>query len=221
MNEEALQGQFLDFINKVKSNEGEAALSNEFNEIFAKVQEAHLIDNFLPLIQLSSSLENEEQANLFFNICFSCLNEYLTQNVQERLDFYVEAVSISLETKYRIVFVLSFSSLMKKFFIDQNPVDLNLFLAFQSPIYAYSISKKEQSKDIFYTWFEPLAASLGCDIFKTDYDLAVSYFKLMNHAFFQFSITNMQEIKQDPFLVEAQKLMKNAIVTLSNKLYSK
>ena len=138
-----------------------------------------------------------------------------------KIDFYVEAVSISLETKYRIVFVLSFSSLMKKFFIDQNPVDLNLFLAFQSPIYAYSISKKEQSKDIFYTWFEPLAASLGCDIFKTDYDLAVSYFKLMNHAFFQFSITNMQEIKQDPFLVEAQKLMKNAIVTLSNKLYSK
>ncbi|EAY02614.1 hypothetical protein TVAG_260740 [Trichomonas vaginalis G3] len=71
---------------------------------------------------------------------------------------------------------------------DGKPLDMNIFLALQSPVFSYSVSEQENADSVLEIWFFSLCATYASNIFGSDKKLALAYFKLMNHAFFQDAV---------------------------------
>ena len=215
----------LGFFKKIETCSDFLELSNQFQDLLLKIEtyesnQQH--DLIKAIINSLNNTQSESIANLFLDIIFQIFLKLLLQDVQKRLDLLLTAISATLRTNFNLAFVSKFSSLVQGIFTDKyqiDQIDLNFFLAIQAPIFAHVVAKNEGYGQIFEMWFGGLAYSKGYDIFKTNYQLALSYFKLMNHAFFQASVANTEATLQDQFLVDAQKLMRTAIASISSILY--
>ena len=212
----------LGFLKEIETGHDPSELSNQFKELLLKI-ETHETNNQISLINTTitslNSIQSEPIASIFFEITFEVFFNFLLLDLQKRLDLFLSAISAALQTNFNITFVSKFSSIVQRYFSSQNQIDLNFFLAIQSPIFAHVVAKKEGYVEIFKVWFGGLAYTKGYNIFQSNYQLALSYFKLMNHAFFQVSISKTEAILQDQFLVDAQKLMRNTIASISSILY--
>lgn len=160
---------------------------------------------------------NENHLHQFFVFYLDELLKYLQEDLN-RIDLFINSIQFGIESPHIIQFLTIYASVFPSFFPDPNSIDLNLLLAMQSPIFSYSVHRNPESEKVCILWFHSLASSHGSILFKDNLPLAMSYFKLMNHAFFQLSITTTQAAQQEELFVNAQKAMKSAIVSIARIL---
>lgn len=151
-----------------------------------------------------------------FSLIYINENHQYLQEDMSRLNFFIESVAQCVESPLRILFLNVYAELFPSFFPDSNEIDLNFLLAIQSPIFSYCVNRHPDSDTVCHLWFHSIASSQGSEIFKDNYQLALSYFKIMNHAFFQISITTTQGDQQEETFITAQQAMKSAIVAITN-----
>lgn len=207
------ESEYAMFFQKLQSDSSASAVHAMLDDLLPRLQGDHFARSVSDLVRCSSALSDARTAQTFLKECLSA--------VSGSIDACVEAVAGALESERRIEFVPVVYEFACSAHRALERPDINAFLALQSPVFAYATSGDAQSREVFRLWFGRIAATLGADAFGEDYSCAVAYFKLMNHAFFQSAITSTQSAVQDPFLVEAQRLMKEAVVLLSYKLRSK
>lgn len=201
------------------STEG-ADANSIFEEAF---QMLHSINEENKLSWLKTSIDSfneisdENIIRKFFLIYISEIQQYLEEDLS-RLDFFIEAIENCIESPHRILFLNIYAEIFPSFFPDCNSIDLNFLLAIQSPIFSYCVNRHPDSDEACQLWFHSLASSQGSEIFKDNYELALSYFKIMNHAFFQISVTTTQAAQQEESFVNAQKAMKSAIVAITTSI---
>ena len=164
-----------------------------------------------------NEISDENIIRKFFLIYISEIQQYLEEDLS-RLDFFIEAIENCIESPHRILFLNIYAEIFPSFFPDCNSIDLNFLLAIQSPIFSYCVNRHPDSDEACQLWFHSLASSQGSEIFKDNYELALSYFKIMNHAFFQISVTTTQAAQQEESFVNAQKAMKSAIVAITTSI---
>ena len=166
-----------------------------------------------------SGINDEVSLRRFFLNLINYYSAFISENLS-RIDSFLFAINECMQSPYRFFFLGEFMSFFPSYFPDPNSIDLNLLLALQSPIFSYATTRHPDSDAVCKLWFHKLAESKGVEIFKDNSKLAISYFKIMNHAFFQVSVTTTQGAQQESLFVEAQKAMKSAIVAITKSLYS-
>jgi hypothetical protein len=153
--------------------------------------------------------------DLYIEISLSEFSLWLLEDPQTHLDSFIDFLAVALESERRIDFVIVLAFLVPHLLAGSNPVDLNFLLAIQSPVFSYCVSGHPDSGDVCERWFHALAGSRGAEIFGEDRESALSYFKMMNHAFLQVSVTTTTTMTQDPVLIAAQDAMRDAIIAIS------
>lgn len=201
--------------------------STEGADVISILQEPfqmlHSIDEDNRLSWLKTAIESfkeisdENIIRQFFLIYVNENQQYLLEDLS-RLNFFIEAIQQCIESPHRILFLNAYAELFPSFFPDCNSIDLNFLLAIQSPVFSYCVNRHPDSDTACHLWFHSLASSQASEIFKDNYQLALSYFKIMNHAFFQTSITTTQGDQQEETFISAQQAMKSAIVAITNNI---
>jgi hypothetical protein len=158
--------------------------------------------------------------SVFLSVLFQDFSTWLMASPAERLDSFISFTAVFIDSAIKIDFVSQFAHIIPGFFPDPTQIDLNFLLGLQAPIFSYAVSRHPDSEAIYTMWFHGLACSLGAEIFRDNLASALAYFKLMNHAFFQVSVTGAAGDKQDPLLVTAQDAMRGAVVAISQNLFS-
>jgi hypothetical protein len=152
---------------------------------------------------------------LYIEISLSEFSLWLLEDRESHLDGFIDFLAVALESERRIDFVIVFAFLVPQLLTGSDPIDLNFLLAIQSPVFSYCVSHHPDSEEVCERWFHALAGSRGAEIFREDRQSALSYFKMMNHAFLQVSITTATALIQDPVLIAAQDAMHDAIIAIS------
>jgi len=116
--------------------------------------------------------------NLLIEWTFSDLDSYLNVSV--------EIINDAINTINAGIFVsalLEETSTVFSAAESESPIDMNVFLAIQSPLFAYSVSQKENSNVITEKWFNVICADRGVMIFGANKQKALDYFKIMNQLY--------------------------------------
>ncbi|OHS95031.1 hypothetical protein TRFO_10747 [Tritrichomonas foetus] len=167
-----------------------------------------------------ANFANEQIIQQFFALFIAEYSKFLLTDISDlaRLNNFLSAVATGLESPHRVLFIQEYAAVFPSYFPDPNSIDLNFLLALQSPVFSYCVNRHPDSSTIYQLWFDSLASSQGAEIFRDNHQLAVSYFKIMNHAFFQISVTTTPGAQQEDLFVVAQKAMKSAIVAVTRKI---
>ena len=165
-----------------------------------------------------ATTDNMETIEFVFGEFVDEFLKWLFEDVEARLDGIIHFVAVALDSPHRMAFLGVFAKVIPGLFPDKGNIDINLLLALQCPIFSYSVARQPDSGAVCEVWFHALARSRGVEIFGDNLQAAMSYFKLMNHAFFQASVTTTNGAKQEPMFVAAQDAMKQAIVAISRSM---
>lgn len=212
------QPSWTDLLTKVSAGSTDASnIIQEAFQTFHSCPEDQRFQWLKTAIESWNKFSDENILRQFFLICINEVWQYLAEDLS-RLNTCIEIIEICIESPHRIVFLNKYAEIFPSFFPDCNSIDLNLLLALQSPIFSYSVSRHPDSDMVCQLWFHSLSSTQGQAIFKDNNQLALSYFKIMNHAFFQISITTTQDAQQEDTFVNAQKAMKSAIVVIATRL---
>ena len=106
---------------------------------------------------------------------------------------------------------------------EETPLDMNIFLALQAPIYAYCVGHNEKSGEVSNIWFGTICSEKGLNVFGNNLKKALDYFKLMYHAFFQNAILpSAPEVPQGELVeasfLEMQKQLKSTIAAIATEM---
>jgi hypothetical protein len=172
------------------------------------------------VLSILPKFDSPDSLSIFLSVLLQEFSAWLMAAPPERLDSFVYFTSVFIESPVKIDFVSQFAHIIPNFFPDPSQIDINFLLALQSTIFSYAVSHHPDSEAIYMMWFHGLACSMGAEIFQDNLKSALAYFKIMNHAFFQVSVTGTAGDKQDPLLVTAQDAMRGAVVAISQNLFS-
>ena len=175
-----------------------------------------------------ATISDHGHIEAFYRVFIKNLLEWLFTDVQQRLNLVIEVINEALHVLNIECFAQYLLEEIGTLFCqaeEENPYDMNLFLALQSPIYSYCVNNGPNSQSIYECWFYALCASRGATIFGPNKKKALDYFKLMNHAFFQNAVLPLSPQilpgePVDPTFLEIQKHLKGAIAALATELDS-
>ena len=162
-----------------------------------------------------SETQNKEIVSFVFSEFIDEFFKWLLEDVDSRLDAFIHFTAVALDSPHRIEFLGQFATVVRNLFPDKSNIDLNFLLALQSPIFSYAVARQPDSGVVCEFWFHTLAKQRGVDIFGDNLGAALAYFKLMNHAFFQLSVTTTSSAKQEPMFIAVQDEMRAAVVAIS------
>jgi hypothetical protein len=169
-------------------------------------------------LSLCSLPETTHLFGLFIEISLKEFCLWLLEDRNLHLDPFIDFLAVSLTSDHRIDVITLLAYFIPQLFIESEPIDLNFLLAIQSPVFSYCVSRQPDSQGICERWFHTLATSRGAEIFRDDQNSALAYFKIMNHAFLQVSVTTTVGVEQEPLFVAAQDVMREAIMAISQIL---
>ena len=179
----------------------------------------HEIGAWMTAVVSSCSLiENGDIVAAFYVVLIEELYKWLLADRDGRMDGFIHFTAMALDSGSKLVFTRVFADFMAVIFPDPANIDINHILALQAAVFGFVVAKLPESEEVASLWFMRFAESRGSEIFKGNLPAALSYFKMMNHAFFQTAVTNPSGNKQDPIFVTLQEAMRSAIVAINQTL---
>jgi hypothetical protein len=184
---------------------------------FRDVPIANLHDWIATSIATCSASLTAELFGAFLEVYLAEFVGWLLEDRDGRLDPFIDFVAIALHSDRRLDFIATFSRYLPEVFAERDPFDVNFLLAIQSPIFAYACSRHQDSDAAYHIWFRPLFSSPEA-VFRQHLHSALSYVKMMNHAFLQVSVTTSGTNQSDPFFVAAVEETRQAAAAIADTL---
>jgi hypothetical protein len=184
---------------------------------FREVPLTDLHDWISTSITVCSSTLSRDLFGAFLGISLAEFVGWLLEDRVVRLDPFIDFVDVSVHCERRLDFVATFSRFLPQIFPVVNGIDINFLLAIQSPIFSYACMRHPDSEEVYQTWFRPLLANPET-VFREDLPNAMAFFKIMNHAFLQVSVTTSSTNQQDQIFVTAQEETRAAIANIAQIL---
>lgn len=215
--EQTYAEKWAELVSKIYELTLETEISGICLDMISTLQEIPIEDHIKWLsagIAAWSDREVADSISIFFSIYITEIVKWLYEDINTRYQTFVQFVAAGIASPHKMIFLNHFATIFPQYSANQH-IEMNQLLAIQSPIFSYIVKLNAESLDIFQLWFVPQANTHAKEYFNDNLQLALSYFKIMNHAFFQSAITITTGNIQDELLVNAQKLLKTAIVEIS------
>lgn len=173
------------------------ALEKALEEKFAQTEHVDNLNGefwFRTAVSQLKPILTPENTNLILTVVIKYVLNWTFTDINIRLNPTVEIINFLLffnDFKAKAVASELLNALSERFLKaaeNNTPIDMNIFLALQAPAFSFSVGDHPDDEEVLDTWFFSLCNTCATNIFGSDKHLALSYFKLMNHAFFQNAV---------------------------------
>lgn len=213
-----------DSINKMATLEGE--LKESALETCKSIPDENVENWAKSGISKIKTIKTPECFDAFCHSFIISLIMWTLDDVNSRLNVLVEIFNNAIQelnVEKFVGYLLEDCSAIFSAAEAESPIDMNVFLGIQSPVFAYCVGHNEHSGKVAEIWFYAICGARGTMIFGENKQKALNYFKLMNHAFFQNAVLPISpdiapgEAVEQSFL-DMQKQIRSAIAAIANEI---